>query len=141
VIWHLKNTFSDGTEALKFSPLELIEKLASIIPPPWRNLIRYFGFFAGNSKIREAVVPGNPKKGFSDCPTHQLYYIPWAELLKRTFDIDIRACHNCGGRLQFVAAIFDGIAVGKIVEHLNIYQGSDPPAPHVSKLERYEYFD
>ena len=86
-------------------------------------------------------MPGNPKKGLSNYPTHQLYYTPWAELLKRTFDIDIRACHNCGGRLQFVAAIFDGIAVGKIVEHLNIYQGSDPPAHHVSKLERYEYFD
>ena len=61
VIWYLKNIFSDGTEALKFSPMELIEKLASIIPPPWKNLIRYFGFFASNSKIRAAVVLGNPK--------------------------------------------------------------------------------
>jgi len=141
VIWHLKNIFSDGTEALKFSPMELIEKLASIIPPPWKNLIRYFGFFTGNSKIREAVVLGNPKKRDSNCSTHQLYYIPWAELLKRTFGIDIRACHNCGGRLQFIAAIFDGSAVGKISDYLGIYQGSDPPLLLQSQTEYDEYFD
>ena len=77
----------------------------------------------------------------SDCLTHELYYIPWAELLKRTFDIDIRACHNCGGRLQFVAAIFDGTAVGKISDLLGRYQGSDPPSYFRSETEYYEYFD
>jgi len=142
VIWHLKNIFSDGTEALKFSQIELIEKIASIIPPPWRNLVRYFGFFAGNSKIREQVVPGNPKKELGEDRTNKLYYIPWAELLKRTFNIDIRACKACGGRLQFVAAIFDGFAVGKISDHLGIYQSVDPPDEVFStSTEKYEYLD
>ena len=39
----LKTPWSDGTTHLVLSPLELIEELAAIVPPPRLNLIRYYG--------------------------------------------------------------------------------------------------
>jgi hypothetical protein len=33
--------------------------------------------------------------------------VPWATLLARTFDIDIKACARCGGRLEVRAVVAD----------------------------------
>jgi len=33
-----------------FDPLELVEKVVALIPPPRANLLRYHGVFAPNSK-------------------------------------------------------------------------------------------
>ena len=57
IILTLKRPFSDGTTAVKFSPMELIEKLAAIIPYPHKNLVIYSGCFAPNSKIRPHIIP------------------------------------------------------------------------------------
>ena len=44
--FRLKTPWSDGTTQLLLSPLELIEKLAALIPPPRLNLVRYHGILA-----------------------------------------------------------------------------------------------
>jgi hypothetical protein len=41
-----------GATALLFEPLQLMRRLASLIPRPYTNLVRYFGAFAGRSKYR-----------------------------------------------------------------------------------------
>jgi len=33
--------------------------------------------------------------------------IPWAQLLKRTFKIDVLKCDKCGGRMKLVGVVFD----------------------------------
>lgn len=101
IIWELKNAYHDGTQALRFSGLELTEKVAGIIPPPWKNLTRYFGCLAPNSKIRSQIVP-KPAKLWDNKRHH--YWIPWAQLLARVFEIEIR-CEVCGGPLSFVRAV------------------------------------
>ena len=51
---------SDGTTQLLLSPLELIEKLAALIPPPRLNRVRYHGILAPNARHRSQVgVPPN----------------------------------------------------------------------------------
>jgi hypothetical protein len=30
-------------------------------------------------------------------------YIPWADLLKRVYDLDALACPKCGGRLEIIS--------------------------------------
>ena len=40
--------------------VELIEKLAVLIPPPRVNLVRFLGVFAPGSKLRALVVPEPP---------------------------------------------------------------------------------
>ncbi|MDQ3232258.1 MAG: hypothetical protein M3Q07_10590, partial [Pseudobdellovibrionaceae bacterium] len=52
-------------------------------------------------------------------------YIPWAELLKRTFGIDLTACPCCGARVRVIAAIIRKDAIQEILDHLNLPTG--PP--------------
>ena len=56
-------------------------------------------------------------------------YIGWAELLRRTFAIDVLACPGCGGRLRLLATIEQGAVVEKILTHLGLATGPPPPAP------------
>jgi hypothetical protein len=54
----LKTPWSDGTTHLVLSPLELIEKLAALVPPPRLNLIRYHGVLAPNARDRsKSLLP------------------------------------------------------------------------------------
>ncbi len=50
-------------------------------------------------------------------------YIPWAELLKRTFGIDLTVCPQCGGHVRIIAAIIRKEAIQEILGHLNHQQG------------------
>jgi Putative transposase len=64
IILFLKNSRlrrSDGTTHLVFTPLELIEKLAALVPPPRFNQLRYHGILSPNAKYRPRVVPGKKK--------------------------------------------------------------------------------
>ena len=49
-----------GVTELVFEPLQLMCRLASLIPRPYTNLVRYFGAFAGRSKFR-ARLPLTPE--------------------------------------------------------------------------------
>ena len=55
--FRLKTPWSDGTTHLLLSPLELIEKLAALIPPPRLNRVRYHGILAPNARHRSQVIP------------------------------------------------------------------------------------
>jgi hypothetical protein len=50
----------DGATELFFEPLQLLRRLASLIPAPYTNMVRYFGAFAGRSKYR-ARLPLPPE--------------------------------------------------------------------------------
>ena len=54
----LKTPWSNGTTHLVLSPLELLEKLAALVPPPRLNLIRYHGLLAPSAGDRAQIVPG-----------------------------------------------------------------------------------
>jgi hypothetical protein len=54
-------------------------------------------------------------------------HFPWADLLRRTFEIDILACPECGNRLRLVATIADRRVIQRILAHLGL--PVDPPSP------------
>jgi hypothetical protein len=56
-------------------------------------------------------------------PTHYA----WADLLRRTFTIDVLACPECGGRLRLLAIVGDPPVIEKILHHLG--QPVEAPAP------------
>ncbi len=110
---HLSRTWSDGTATLVFSPLELVEKLASLIPAPRTNQILYTGVFAPAASWRDKVVPvpverespGPLTKGTAGpCPgKHGVYYCPErgpGELLWRVFAVNGFACPLCSERMK-----------------------------------------
>jgi Putative transposase/Transposase zinc-binding domain len=53
----LKNVWKDGTRALVLEPFDLLVRLCSAIPPPWFNMVRYFGVLSSHSRHRARVVP------------------------------------------------------------------------------------
>ena len=62
VLVRLKTPWRDGTSHIALQPLELLEKLAALIPRPYVNLIVYHGVLAPNAKWRREVVDfGRPQ--------------------------------------------------------------------------------
>ncbi|MCK9462554.1 MAG: transposase, partial [Proteobacteria bacterium] len=114
-----KTKWSDGTTALVFHPLELLERLAAIIPRPQINLLIYHGVLAPNAHWRSRVVaygrPGvAPAAGAAEDADSAETAEPqpfsprnytWAELMRRTFGYDVMACLECGGRMRLIAMI------------------------------------
>jgi hypothetical protein len=41
--YKLKRRWKDGTKAVIYEPMELMERLAALVPPPRFNIVRYYG--------------------------------------------------------------------------------------------------
>ena len=126
VLVRLKTPWRDGTSHIALQPLELLEKLAALIPRPYVNLIVYHGVLAPNAEWRREVVDfGRPRLGRSSSATTPKKVVAshnrtWAELMRRGLDIDVLQCPDCGGRLRFVAAILLSSAIRRILHHLGL---------------------
>jgi hypothetical protein len=59
----------------------------------------------------------------------------------RSFEIDILACPECGGRLRFLASIEDPAVVRKILSHLGIPSECPQPLPARSPPWEMGLFD
>ena len=57
LLYRLKHPWRDGTTHMVFTPMELMEKLAALVPAPRVNLVRYHGVLAPRSAWRDSVVP------------------------------------------------------------------------------------
>ena len=51
--------------------------------------------------------------------------LPWADLLRRVYEIDVRRCPDCGGGLRVIAYLTDPDVTKKILDHLHL--PSTPP--------------
>jgi hypothetical protein len=134
----LKRPFSDGTFAIDLDPLSLLCRLATAVPPPRFNTVRYAGVLAAASKWRARIVPPLPPETGSDdecarCTarkakpaTHRSGYRPWAELLKRSFRIEVELCNKCGGRMKLRALVITAAGIRRYLRWLG--EASEPPA-------------
>jgi len=103
------------------------------------NLTRYSGIFAPNANRRNEVCPRrSPRRGHRHSPSVEdkepqplnlalstgpppPSRIPWAELLRRTFSVDVLRCPRClTGTLAVLAFITDPKVVLKILAHLRL---------------------
>ncbi|MCC7112027.1 MAG: transposase [Deltaproteobacteria bacterium] len=119
----------DGRTHLVLTGVELLRKLAPLIPPPRQHLLRFHGVFAPNAKLRSQVVPkppapvvgeGAPSDQPRVRPSPSPYRLDWSAALKRVFGLDILACARCGGRLVVLAFIEKLSAVKAILDHLGL---------------------
>lgn len=118
ILYRLKTIYSDGTTHILFDPVELVEKVVALIPPPRANLLRYSGILASNSKIRSLIVPKPTKKEAAKEKTTES--AKWAALLKRTFSFDALQCSKCQGQMRVIATIEDPAVIRKILECLGL---------------------
>jgi hypothetical protein len=62
-------------------------------------------------------------------------YRPWAELLKRTFGIDVETCPRCGGRMRLLAVITDLASAARFLRHRG--EPTEPPARAPARAPPY----
>jgi hypothetical protein len=147
-----------GSLTLMLTPLELLDRLAALIPPPRRHRHRYFGVLAPNSALRAAVTalagpqaetpaaqtPATaataplPAPASALAETAQAAEEPihrraaryaWALLLARIYEVFPLLCPNCGGEMRIIAFINEAMALREILAHLGEPTSPPPMAP------------
>ena len=63
LVYTFTKPWSDGTTGIKLSPVELLEKLAALVPLLRVHLVRYGGCLAPHSQLREAIIPTPRQQG------------------------------------------------------------------------------
>ena len=105
----LKKAYSDGTIAVDMDPLSLLCRLATSVPPPRFHTVKYAGVLAPASPWRSRLAPPSAQAAAAGDepgrPAHAGGYRPWAELLARTFAVDVLACPRCQGRMKLLALV------------------------------------
>ena len=144
VRYPLKTPYRDGTTHIVLEPLDLMARLAALVPPPRMHLTRYHGVFAPHSKLRAAITPagrGAGGKGAKQDANAEAPAVPkhvamsWAQRLKRVFAIEIDTCARCQGRLRVIASIEEPEVIARILAHRERDCGAAEPelAPIVAR--------
>src|SRR5262252_6329576 len=127
LVYTFTHPWSDGTTGIRLSPLELLEKLAALVPLPHVHLVRYGCCLAPHSHLRGAILPTLRQQGLDEpevCPTSPCW--SWARLLHRVFGLEMVTCPFCQrGTLRLIAVITQGEVISKILRHLK--RAADPP--------------
>jgi len=115
---------------LVLTPLELINRIAQLVPPPRTHRHRYYGVLAPNSPLRAAVtamaqdalpVPVTPAQVVVSCPVvvppgtgapteppakpkprPPSHYL-WAAPIARIYEVFPLLCPMCGGQMRIIA--------------------------------------
>jgi Putative transposase len=136
----LKTPWRNGTTHVLFEPVELLEKLAALIPAPRLNLTRFHGVLAPAAKWRASIVPPPPVETTPVCGCRQLEAgkkrrpnYSWAALMARVFEVDVLQCGHCKGRLRILAAIHPPENTRKILECLGLPTRALPLVPAAAR--------
>ncbi len=137
----LKRPFADGTLAVEMDPLSLLARLAASVPPPRFHTVRYAGVLAPASRWRKRIAPEPPAvpapapQAKDQRPKRAGTYRPWADLLKRTFGLDVLACKRCGGRMRLLAMVTEPASVVRYLARIG--ESSDVPVRSPSRGPPY----
>ena len=169
VSFRMKRPLPDGRTHLVFTQVELLRKLATLVPPPRSNLVRFHGVFAPGAKLRPFLLSQAPAhaapvpsvsanagtsaarsaSGSTDEPPTRTGVanagvanrigstegaqtarapLDWADLLRRTFAIEVLQCGRCGGKRRVLAHV-TGTGAKAFLDHLGLPSRPPPLAP------------
>jgi hypothetical protein len=133
--------WSDGKTGMTLSPLELLEKLAAIVPLPRVHLVRYAGCLAPHSKLREAIIPTPRQQGVDgEVVKTGTPYWSWARLLGRVVALELATCPLCHrGSLRIIAAMTQESVITHILRHCKLASVPPPIAPVRSRQETFDW--
>jgi hypothetical protein len=131
LVYTFTHPWSDGTTGIRLAPLELLEKLAALVPLPHVHLVRYGGCLAPHSHLRGSVIPTPRQQGLDGAEAHPgTPYWPWARLLSRVFGLEMATCPFCRrGTLRIIAVITQEAVITRILRHLQLAPVPPPIAP------------
>jgi len=144
-----KRRWKDGTKAVIYERMGLMERLAALVPPPKFNILRYYGVLAPASSLRRYIVPQDKSEigpAHRGCQakaeasaaedaeakpkqSKKPRNYSWAQLLKRVFEVDILVCPGCGSKMRVLCAIHSPDAIQKILTCLGLPSRAPPIAP------------
>jgi hypothetical protein len=131
-------------------PLELLEKLAALVPAPRVHMTRYAGVLAPAAKWRRLIVPksaieSGAQQDTATATSAEISHSPsqpgpcrygrnytWAELMKRVWAVDVLECPHCLGRMRIVAVIHSPDAIPEILDCLGLPSRAPPVTPAAS---------
>lgn len=95
-------------------PLSLLCRLATSVPPPRFHTVKYAGVLAPASTFRNRIKPhSQPVEQPTEPPQVEATpmrgsgYRAWAQMLQRTFDIDVLQCTKCHRHMKLIALVTD----------------------------------
>ena len=141
LVYTFTKPWSDGTTGITLSPLELLEKLAVLVPLPRVHLVRYAGCLAPHSKLRDTIIPTPRQQGVDgeEAPTGTPSW-SWARLLGRVFALDMATCPFCRrGALRIIAAMTQESVITRILRHLKLASIPPPIAPAHSRPDTFDW--
>jgi hypothetical protein len=139
----LREPWRDGTTDFVFDAVDLLGRLAVLVPRPRVNLILYYGILGARAGRRIEMV----HRGNEDAAVAEQASVGggtdtdggieradgrgwrWAALMRRTFGFDVLACPRCGGRLRLIALIEDAAVIGRILRHVSLPDTVPSPRP------------
>ena len=130
-------SWRNGATHVVMARLELIEKLAALVPRPRYHIIHFYGVFAPAAKWRSSIVPDPPPQtcthgSKTESELRRKNYT-WAQLMARTFQFDVLECPRCSGRMKILAAIESPELASRILDCLGIVCRPPPVAPARSR--------
>ena len=136
VTYQLKRPLKSGATSIKMPLDRFIRRLASLIPLPKKHLVRHHGIFARAHPLRPKIIknPGVLKTFTGKLPNPEtgrklVANTSWADLLRRSFKIDISICSDCGGPMEVMAVIYDGFEIDRFNSWLTQRVTGPPTAP------------
>ena len=133
-------------------PLQLLDRLAGLVPPPRVHRHRYHGVLAPHARLRRAVtpvlsavegaranqavdgvvaVPPARTQGAADAEratarVRSAAIRLWAALLARIYEVFPLVCPRCGGEVRLIAFLTERVTIERILNHLG--EPTVPPA-------------
>ena len=167
LVYRLPKALPDGATQLSLTPLELLDRLAALMPLPRLHRHRYHGVLAPNAPWLAqvtAMAAGTLAQAPSETtPTtaclpagrsamstgdraaetvHRSYATSlWAMLLARIYEVFPLVCPHCGAPMRILAFVTDTASVIRILGHLG--EPTQPPrvAPARGPPESAARFD
>lgn len=122
------------TKAVVLDPLDLLTKLALLVPPARSKTVRFHGVYAPNATLRDevlsyvAALQSIPQTGETQGHCRP---IPVAEVLRRHTGVDLTRCPHCFGPTR-VTVRFPYRSARKRIRSVTGLPGDSPdqPSPH-----------
>ena len=143
LVYRLPKPRPDGQPVLYLTPLEFLDKLAVLIPPPRKHRHRYHGVLAPNAPLRQIVTAyarlplGDGAVSADQAPVAEedrseagfkaTFYAAslWTMLIARIYEVFPLVCPQCGGELKIVAFLTEADPIQRILIHIG--EPATPP--------------
>ena len=131
------------TLALRLGPVEFLRRWALLIPPPRKNLLRYYGALGPNSPLRASLV-AEASRGLAKARLRKKVdgakeavsrsVRSWAACLARVFEVDPLVCPRCAATMVPIAIIMKDSELVRLLTSLGLPTDFPKTKPARSKL-------